>query len=333
MKLDQATACLETLLNRDIPAYLEGAPGIGKSQVVASVAAKRGADFRDIRLSMFDPVDLRGLPAIVDGLTVWLRPQIWPSDDTRETVLMFDELDRAAPAVQAAAMQIVLDRRIGEHTLPASVRIVAAGNGKTDKVGTNKMPEALANRFCHLAIQPDAEAWRAWASGAGIDPALIGFLAFRPAMIHKVTMLADGISLDSNSHAFPSPRQWQEVNKLMNEPDAIRHALVAGLVGAAPAGEFEAFVRTMRNLPSLAAVLADPMGAAVPSDPSALYAMAAALARKATEANFGAVLTYAARMPREFEVLTAIDASKRTPRLVETAAYVAWAVRNAAVLS
>lgn len=328
MKLPEAMAALAVALDRDIPVYLEGAPGIGKSQAVASVAKARGATFCDIRLSMFDPVDLRGLPAIVDGRTVWLRPGVWPADESAETVLLFDEMDRASPAVMSAAMQIVLDRRIGEHALPDAVRIVAAGNGKSDRTGTNKMPEALANRFMHLSVEPDAEAWRAWAARAGLDPALIGFIGFRPGMIHKLTMADAGHAIDPNSKAFPSPRQWEEVGKLMDVSDALRHVMAAGLVGAGPAGEFEAFVRVMRALPSLDAILADPMGAAVPADPSARYAVSAALARKATDGNFAAVLAYANRLPREFEIITAVDATKRNPDLLNTSAFVAWAVRN-----
>lgn len=319
MKVSEAIPALNAALDADIPPHLWGAPGIGKSELVAAVAKARGAALVDIRLNLFDPVDLRGLPTVANGATVWLKPAIWPADDSRETILFFDEMDRASPSVMSAAMQIVLDRRVGEHVLPASVRIVAAGNGRTDRTGTNKMPAALANRFCHFDIEADADAWAAWATGAGIDPALVAFIRFRPNLIHAES--ADG-------RTFPSPRQWAKVNRVMGQPDHIRHALAKGLVGEGPAGELEAFVRVMRALPPLDSILQDPAGAPVPSDPSARFAVAAALARRATDANLAAVLAYAGRLPREFEVMTAVDAIRRQPKLAETSAFVAWAVRN-----
>lgn len=332
MKLPETIAALGAALDADIPVFLWGAPGIGKSAAPAAVAKARAAACFDIRLSMFDPVDLRGLPAIVDGRTVWLRPGIWPVDETAESILFFDEMDRASPAVLSAAMQIVLDRRIGEHALPSTVRIVAAGNGKTDRTGTNRMPSALANRFCHIDVEPDAAAWATWAAGAGIDPALVAFIRFRPALLHASTM-ADAGMPEGDGRAYPSPRAWAAINRVMNQPDMIRHALAKGLVGEGPAAEFEGFVRIMRGLPNLDSVLADPAGAMVPQDPATRYAMAAALARKATDSNFAAVLAYVARLGREFEVMAAVDATKRAPALIESAPYVAWAVRNAAVLA
>lgn len=337
MKLPEAMEAINDCLDADVPPFVWGTYGIGKSEGVAAVAKARGALFADIRLSMFDPVDLRGLPAIVDGKTVWLRPGVWPVDESRETVLFFDELDRASTSVLNAALQIVLDRKIGEHKLPDACRIVAAGNGATDKGTTTKTGAALDSRFLHLNVEPDAEAWAQWALVNGIDPALIAFIRFRPGMIHGSTM-ADGngkpIAADTKGgKGSPTPRGWERVNRFMGKPDVSRHRLVTGLVGEHVAGEFEAFVRTMRQLPSLATILADPHGADVPADPSARFAVSAALARRADASNFAAVLAYAGRLPREFEVITAIDATRRDPALVQTAAYVGWAVANAEVLS
>lgn len=336
MKLSEAVPVINAAIDADIPLHLWSAPGVGKSDAVKAVAAARGADLCDIRLNLFDPVDLRGLPAIVDGLTVWLKPQIWAALETgRDAVLFFDEMDRATPAVMSAAMQIVLDRRIGEHVLPERVRILAAGNGKTDRSGTNRMPEALANRFCHLDIEPDVDAWAAWAAGADIAPELIGFMRFRPALLHKCTM-TENDARGLGDRAFPSPRAWARIDKVMGRPDAVRHAIAAGLVGTGPAAEFEGFVRTVRDLPSLAAVLADPHGAPVPGvgNPAALYAMASALARKADPSNFGNVLAYVRRMPKEFEILTMVDAVRRAPELASTFTYASdWAPANSKVLA
>lgn len=320
MKAPQLIESIRDCIEMDAPAWIWGKPGIGKSQIVAQIARERGADCRDIRLSTFDPVDLRGLPAVVDGLTQWMRPQIWPADSSRETYIFFDEMDRAAPAVANAALQIVLDRRIGEHELPATVRIIAAGNGATDKVGTNRISSAQANRFAHFHLEADADAAAAHWASIGLDPALIAFIRFRPALIE--TAPAQG------ELSYATPRQWESINRAMHLPAARRHRFAAASVGSAPAGEFEAFVRVISQLPSLDSVIANPGSAPVPADASARYAISAALARKAQPDTFAAVLEYAQRLPREFEIITAVDAVKRNPALCETRAYIAWAARN-----
>lgn len=334
MRIPEIKTAVADLLDANVPAFIWGEPGIGKSQGVAQVAADRGAAFVDIRLSMFDPVDLRGLPTIQGAETVWNRPAIWPTDSGKETVLFLDEMDRAPPAVLNAALQIVLDRRIGEHVLPASVRIVAAGNGTTDK-GTNRLPGAAANRFAHLFATYDAAATREHFSTIGVAPEIVAFLHLRPSLGHISAMRADRASqstvaaMGTNPLAWPSPRQWEEVSGLMVLPAERRAPLIAGLLGEAVAGEFAAFLGLYGRLPSIPAILADPIGTPMHADePSLHYAVATALARAATRINFDKVQTYLSRLPRDFAVMGTVEAVKRDATLKETAAFVAWAARN-----
>ncbi len=318
--LDRAAELLTLFIDADIPAFLWGAPGIGKSDVVKQIADTRGAHIVDIRLSMFDPVDLRGLPTIKGDETIWLRPAIWPKDDTKETILFFDEMDRAAPSVQSAALQIVLNRRIGEHVLPPSTRIVAAGNGTTDRVGTNRTSAAGDNRFAHIYVEPDAEAWRAWAVGAGVHPLVVAFVAFRPNLLHDMTA--------RDARSFPTPRTWETVAKFVDAPDGIRFNATTSIIGEAAASEFEGFVRIFRSLPSLDSIIADPTGSMVPTDHGALYAVACGLSSRATQDNLANILTYVGRLPREFSVLTMVDAHRRDPGLSHTTAFGDWCRAN-----
>ncbi|TJW14419.1 MAG: AAA family ATPase [Mesorhizobium sp.] len=349
----EISADLSACLEMNLPVWVWGAPGIGKSEAVYQVATERRrarlaalADSSskitlgdivkprvvDIRLSTFDPVDLRGLPAIVDGLTKWLRPAIWPAmNETEETILFFDEMDRAAPAVANAALQIVLDRRIGEHVLPDSVRIVAAGNGDSDRVGTTKISAAQSNRFTHLYAVADAEATAAHLASNGTHAAMVAFLRFRgeardgkPGLIHGAPVAGE--------KAFPSPRAWEKVSRMIDLPPAQRARLVRGTVGSAAAIEFEAFVRSYAALAGLMSeIFARPESAPVPDEPSLQYAVSSAVARKADFNTWAAVHTYAKRLPIEFGINTILDAVRRNPGLKATAEYGAWAVANQAV--
>lgn len=317
--LDAAAQLLHAYIDADIPAFMWGDVGIGKSEVVTQIAQDMGADLVDIRLSMFDPVDLRGLPTTSNGETHWARPAIWPTREDKPVFLFFDEMDRASASVQSAALQIVLDRKIGEHTLPANVRIVAAGNGKTDRVGTNRTSAAGNNRFAHIEVEPEVDAWKSWAYKVNLHPMVIAFIAFRPHLLHRC--LNTQGQQDRDAKAFPTPRAWQKVAEFADMPDNIRPALVEGLIGEGAAAEFNGFVKTFRQLPSLDGVIADPTGAPVPSDPGAKFAIAVGLATRADPSTFKNICTYAKRLGDDVAVMLAAEATRKDPGLYHTEAY------------
>jgi hypothetical protein len=324
MNLEQARRMLDAYLDADIPAFAWGAPGVGKSDLMRDIAKARAWPLIDFRALLRDPIDLRGLPSIDHAArkAVWLSPAELP-DATRdgpEGLLFMDELNAASPAMQAACFGLVLDRKVGEYALPPGWRIVAAGNRQSDKAAAQRMPTALANRFAHIDIDADPKAWTRWAAGANIAPEVIAFIGFRPALLHKMP--------EADARAFPTPRAWAKVAKVSGAPDDIRSALVAGLVGDAAAGEFEGFLKIWRTLPPLPAIIADPQGAPVPTDPGVVYAVASALARYATRQNFDSVLQYGERLPADFRVVLAMESTRRDPDLQTTAAYVKFAAKN-----
>ena len=175
------------------PVMLWGPPGIGKSQGVRQLASEIQAEtgktvcITDVRLLLFNPIDLRGIPtANADKtLAVWLKPKIFQMDESDGiiNILFLDEISSAPQSVQAAAYQITLDRMIGEHCLPNNCIVIAAGNRITDRSVVNKMPKALANRFCHFEIKSDFESWKAWAIKKSINEKIIGYLSFRQSAL------------------------------------------------------------------------------------------------------------------------------------------------------
>ena len=332
MKFAQAKQLAGVFAQANIPVFIWGAPGIGKSAMVHQMAGEASAMVIDIRLSMFDPVDLRGLPAIIDGATVWLKPAFWPSVAGKPAFLFFDEMDRASPAVKNAALQIVLDRRIGEHELPETVRIFAAGNGATDKGFAASMGNALNNRFAHIDMESDVDSWCKHADLQNWSPALVAFHQWRksePNIFHELNPSRD-------AKAYPSARAWERVNATLAIcPAELRFHAVAGLVGDSVAGELVAFLDMFAKLPSLDSILANPERAPVfgHADLNVNYALACGLARAATSANFAAVMAYAQRMPREFEILCVTSATGRDSDLKNTRTYVDFAARNQGIFA
>ncbi len=322
MNLANATAAVSAFLDADIPTFLWGAPGIGKSDLIRHIAAARALPVIDFRAILRDPIDLRGLPAIIDGAAKWLPPSDLPhaERDGAEGILFLDELNAAAASVQAACFGLVLDRKVGEYRLPSGWRIIAAGNRQSDRAAAQRMPTALANRFAHIDVEADLDTFTAWANLNDVNPKVISFVRWRPGLLHKMD--------NPDQRAFPTPRAWVQVSKIAEALQDLRLSLVTGLVGEGAAAEFEGFMRTYMSLPSLDSIIAKPETALIPSEPAARFAIAAGLARKARRENFDAIMIYSQRLPREFEVMLAVDAVRRDGDLAKTPAFTAWAVRN-----
>ncbi len=325
----QVISSLHTLIDIQQPVFLWGAPGIGKSQIIAQVAKDKEYKIIDIRAVLLDPVDLRGLPRITsEGQAAWCPPSFLPKEDNQEKGIVFlDELNAAPPLVQAACYQLVLDRCIGEYRLPDGWTVIAAGNGDKDRAVTHRMPTALANRMVHIDMQTSLDDWLAWAEKSNIRKEIIAFLRFRPKLLHD-------FDPQSSSKAFASPRSWEFVSKLLDASahPSIEYELFQGTIGMAAATEFIGFLKIWRDLPTIENVLASPSDIEIPTEPATLYALSEALGAKTNSENIEAVITYALRMPVEFSVLLLRTAVCHDETIVQSQAFLKWAQANSHVL-
>ena len=235
MKASMVLDSLRVLVAARRPVFVWGSPGVGKSSVVRQLAEALKVRLQDVRALLLDPVDLRGLPFLgSDGRSKWATPEFLPQDGAG--ILFLDELNSAPAMVQASCYQLVLDRKLGEYTLPEGWAIIAAGNRDSDRGATTRMPTPLRNRFVHLEFEVDMQDWSEWAIQAGIRPEVIAFLRFRPELIS---------AFDREAQAFPSPRSWEFVSHILDsfgsQPNpTIEHEVIAGAVGTGAATELSA---------------------------------------------------------------------------------------------
>ncbi len=292
---------------------LWGPPGVGKSQAIRQIAKEiesatgKRTKVTDVRLLLFNPIDLRGIPtANADKtLAIWLRPQIFDMEEGEDTVnfLFLDEITAAPQSVQAAAYQITLDRVVGEHRLPDNCIVIAAGNRTTDKSVSYKMPKALANRLMHIEVESNLDSWTAWAVNRGINKKVLGFLSYMPNYLMQFDTSKEEL-------AFATPRTWEMVSNILNtvsDDIEVVFPMIAGLVGSGVAIEFLTWSKVYMKLPSMKDIFSGRCST-VPKGMDELYALVSAMTVCAKEHkdNFNAIaysIEYATKLPADFAVV------------------------------
>ena len=259
------------------PLMVWGAPGLGKSSIIRGIADEMGINFIDVRLAQREPVDVRGLPVPdrENKKVDWMVSGEWPREG--RGILLFDELTAADRSLQVAAYELILDRRLGDlYKVPDGWYICAAGNRVEDAAVSTTMSSALANRFMHVELGEDVEAWAHWATRHNIHPSVTGFLRYRPECIFR--------QKDENlERGWPTPRAWERVSIMMGivpeDDEELLRKLVYGLVGNRAGMEFIEFHKLNSSFEDVRRMMLNPSEpVSIPTKVDRKYAMCAAIA-------------------------------------------------------
>ncbi|WP_299534496.1 AAA family ATPase [uncultured Streptomyces sp.] len=285
---DAQLEALTLAVAADLPVLLCGEPGIGKTAGLTQLADSLDLPLTTVIASVHEPSDFSGLPVVGDDPAVQgiaMAPPDWAVRLVREGrgLLFLDELSTAPPAVQAALLRLVLERRVGSLQLPPGIRIVAAANPRASAADGWELSPPLANRFVHLQWVHDHEVVLRGLGGTWpratlpvLDPerfadavgfarrAVRGLLSVRPELVHRLP--ADE---SRRGGAWPSPRSWESTLRLIAFATAagsgreVLSMLVRGAVGDGPGLELLASLDRL-DLPDPETLLADPAAAELP---------------------------------------------------------------------
>jgi len=257
------------------PVFLWGPPGIGKSELVADITRELGGHMIDLRLGQMEPTDIRGIPFYNkdSGKMDWAEPVDLPTQELASqypvVVLFLDEMNSAAPSVQSAAYQLILNRRSGKYVLPDNVVMVAAGNRESDKGVTYRMPTPLANRFVHQEMTVDFASWQEWAVKNNEHKDVVGYLTFAKQDLYD-------FDAKSASRAFATPRSWHFVSELLQDDDTdddTNMNLIAGTVGEGLAVKFMAHRKIAGRMPKPEDILSGKVDTLEVKEVSAMYSL------------------------------------------------------------
>ena len=257
------------------PVFLWGPPGIGKSDIVKQIGETMNREVIDVRLALWEPTDIKGIPYYNadEKQMVWAPPAELPTDKDSTAIIFLDELNSAPPAVQAAAYQLILNRRVGTYELPKGVDVVAAGNREGDRGVTYRMPAPLANRFVHLEAKVDFDDWQDWATLNKVHPEVVGYVGFAKQDLYD-------FDPKSASKAFATPRSWAFVSDLLKDDDVDNETLqtlIAGAVGDGLAHKFMAHRKIAGKLPKAIDILEGKVKDLSIKEVSAMYSLTVSL--------------------------------------------------------
>lgn len=272
----------------DLPVLLWGEPGIGKTAALTQLAESLDLPLTTVIASVHEPSDFSGLPIpgadpAVDGVP--MAPPDWAVQlaQAGRGLLFLDELSTAPPAVQAALLRLVLERRVGALRLPPGVRIVAAANPRSSAADGWELSPPLANRFVHLHWTHDPEVVVRGLGGtwpkaelprlapeklseavAFARRSVCALLIARPALAHQLPTTET-----RRGGAWASPRSWEMTMRLIAFATAagadreVLAQLIRGTVGDGPGFELLTSMDRM-DLPDPEILLADPAAADLP---------------------------------------------------------------------
>jgi hypothetical protein len=283
---NKAKNSIKHAIKKQRPIFIWGPPGIGKSDIVHQIGEYMDALVIDVRLSLWEPTDIKGIPyyAANDNTMKWAPPVELPDEKLakkhKAIILFLDEMNSAAPAVQAAAYQLILNRKVGTYALPDNVYIVAAGNREADKGVTYRMPAPLANRFVHLELAVDFDDWFQWAVDHNIHKDVVGYLTFSKKDLYD-------FDPKSPSRSFATPRSWSFVSELLEDEldEETTTDLVSGAVGEGLAIKFVAHRKVAAQMPNPTDILSGKVKELKTKEISAMYSLTVSLCYELKDAS------------------------------------------------
>jgi len=331
MKASELTATLKAMIVEQIPTFVWGAPGIGKSSIVKQIADDLEFEFIDLRLSLMDPTDLKGIPFYDESkhTALWAPPAFLPQEG--KGILFLDELNSAPPSVQASAYQLILDRKVGEYELPDGWSIIAAGNREGDRGVVYKMSAPLANRFVHLEMDVHSDDWREWAFKRGVSSSIIGYITCKKEMLFQ-------FDPTKNEKSFATPRSWEFVDKVMKSALSEKLLLetISGAIGRDTAIDFLSFAKVASQLPDIELILEKGEGAVV-EEVETLYVLISALissylSNKKVH-HLENLIEYSMKIKSEFSVLMIQDLQRSGVDMHESENFDKWIEKFAYLLA
>ena len=206
------------------PIFLLGAPGIGKTAIMAQVADELGIGLVSYSMTHHTRQSALGLPFIVHrtyrtgdefDVSEYTMSEIIASvyDFMEQSgldngILFLDEINCVSETLYPSMLQFLQFKTFGRHRVPQGWVVVCAGNPPEYNKSVHEFDIVTLDRLRKIVVQPSFEAWRPYARDCAVHPAIMTYLSVCPDDFYLVESTPEGKS-------FVSARSWSELSSLI----------------------------------------------------------------------------------------------------------------------
>ena len=233
---DQGRPLLDTARQR--PVFLVGAPGIGKTAIMAQIAQELGIGLVSYSMTHHTRQSALGLPFIVheefEGLeyeaSEYTMSEIIASvyaymkkSGVRRGILFLDEINCVSETLYPSMLQFLQFKTFGRHAVPEGWIIACAGNPPEYNKSVHEFDVVTLDRVKKISVEPDFGAWKAYAVSKGTHPAILTFLEIKKNRFYSIEASLDGKS-------FVTARGWDDLSDMMGVFERLGKAVDYDLV-------------------------------------------------------------------------------------------------------
>ncbi len=203
-----------------LPFFLEGSPGIGKTQIVNEIAKDMGIGFVSYSLTHHTRNTLLGLPVIEtmdDGRKytrytvseILERVMEMVQEGFNEGILLLDEFPCMAESVAPVMLSFLQNKNIGEYRLPEGWTIVLCGNPREFNKSVRSFDAATLDRVRKIEIGYSTVDFVNYARSRGLHPAVADFIEIYPEYLFKYSRSIEDPEL-------VTARGWENLSKAID---------------------------------------------------------------------------------------------------------------------
>ena len=213
----------EIPVEKQRPLLLIGPPGIGKTAIMEQISSELGIGLISYSMTHHTRQSAIGLPFISRkkygdreyDVTEYTMSEIIASvyelmEETgvREGILFLDEINCVSETLSPLMLQFLQYKVFGGHRIPDGWIIVTAGNPPEYNESARDFDVVTLDRLKKIRVEPDYDAWKMYAAGAGIHPAVLSCLQSRRDRFYSVETTVAGKTI-------VTPRGWEDVSKML----------------------------------------------------------------------------------------------------------------------
>ena len=343
----------------DVTIIGQGEPGIGKSSMLKAVA-KRYPDYEvayidctllDLGDFALPYTELASTSAGDLKVTKFAPNARFKFQSGKPVIVMLDEIGKAMKAVKNVLLTLMLEKRIGDMSLPEGSIVFGTTNLATDGVGDSLEAHAR-NRVCFVTVRKphagfqadgsiDSDSWGAWAVENDIAPEVLAWVKQFPHALESYTDPAQKDNLyifnptRAGQSAFVTPRSLEKASHIARKRadlgDGVTISALAGTIGESAARDMQAFFTVVDKLPTWESICNSPTSAKVPDDAVAKCILTFSAITRVDKDTLPKWLKYADRLDKELQALFARSIVKSTTKqamAVSNKEFVKWATDN-----